>query len=129
MITQGTLLGILLLSIGVTLYITNSYLKPHWMFAIASILSFMGVITYSIYAYKQQNEMFIELKDALKLGMGISLIGGIISLVWSLLLANVLEPDYVDQVIEIERQKLIDLGKTKEEVESYVAIMKKVAIV
>ncbi len=107
-INYGVILGIVSVLLGVVMYVTNVYTDPHWIFSVIGFLILIGVITYGIKAYKTSNNGFLELTDALKVGIGIALIGGIIGAIWTLLLTSVIEPEYTQQVMEVQREKLLE---------------------
>ncbi|TPN83532.1 DUF4199 domain-containing protein [Aquimarina algicola] len=107
-INYGALLGLVSIALAVILYVTDSYTDPHWAFAVAGPLLLLIVIIYGIKAYKKTNEGYLNLMDAIKIGIGIALIGGIISSIWSIVLTTVIEPDYTQQVLEVQREKMIE---------------------
>ncbi len=107
-INYGVILGIVSVLLGVVMYVTNVYTDPHWIFSVIGFLILIGVITYGIKAYKTSNNGFLELTDALKVGIGIALIGGIIGAIWTLLLTSIIEPEYTQQVMEVQREKLLE---------------------
>lgn len=107
-LNYGLLLGILSVVLGVILYVTNAYLDPNWIYGIIGFLITVGVIVLGINAFKKQNQNFLSLKEAIKIGLGITLIGGIISVIWQLVLMNVLEPNYMEQLANIQREQMTD---------------------
>src|SRR5680860_1327177 len=97
----GILFGILSVIMGVIMYVTNAYIDPSLIYAAISYLILIGVISYGINAFKTENNGFLNLADALKVGIGIAVIGGIITAIWSYLLMNYIEPEYMSQVMEM----------------------------
>lgn len=123
----GILLGITLVLLGVILYVTNTYKDPHWSLSIVSILIIVLVISLGIKAYKTANNGFLTLSEALKTGIGIALIGGIIAALWSFILTTVIEPQYIQQVLEIQKEKMIAQNPnfSQEQIDQGMAIAKK----
>lgn len=107
-LSYGLLLGVLSIVLGVILYATNAYLKPSFIFSIIGFLILITCITLGIKAFKKDNNGYLSLSDALKIGLGIALIGGIIGALWILILTKVLEPDYANQMAEVQRQTMAE---------------------
>ncbi|WP_062059068.1 DUF4199 domain-containing protein [Aquimarina longa] len=107
-INNGVLLGIISVLLGVIMYVTNTYTDPHWVYNLVGFLVIIGIITYGIKSYKTSNNGYLTLSEAIKIGLGIALIGGIIGAIWSLTVTTVIEPDYTQQVLEVQREKMIE---------------------
>lgn len=114
-INHGAILGLITVLLGVYLYYTGAYTDPHWIFGVLSTLVLIAVITYGIKAFKNVNDGYLELMEALKIGIGIALIGGLISTLWTLVLTNVIEPDYLQHVREVQHAKMIEDPKVSKE--------------
>ncbi|WP_103070492.1 DUF4199 domain-containing protein [Aquimarina sediminis] len=125
-INYGILLGIVSVLLGVIMYVTNAYTDPHWIYSVISFSILIGIISYGIKAYKTANNGYLALMDAIKVGIGIALIGGVIGVIWSLTLTTVIEPDYTQQVLEAQREKMLqNPDMTEELVEQSMAIAEK----
>jgi hypothetical protein len=107
-LNYGLLLGILSVIMGVIMYVTNAYIDPSIIYTIIGFLILIGVISYGINAFKIENGGYLNLGDALKIGIGIAVIGGIITAIWSYLLMNFIEPDYMLQMMDVSREKLME---------------------
>jgi preprotein translocase subunit YajC len=107
-LNYGILLGIVSVIYGVFMYVTNVYLDPSIIYGIISFLILIVLITLAIKAFKTENNGFLSLSEALKVGIGAAVIGGIIAAVWSFALTTYIEPDYTNQVMEVQREKLIE---------------------
>lgn len=107
-LNYGVLLGILSVLMGVIMYVTNAYLNPSWIFGTISFLITVVVISLAIRAYKTENEGFLGLGEALKVGIGVAVIGGIIGAIWMFLLMNYIEPEYASQLAEVQREAIME---------------------
>ncbi len=107
-LNYGVLLGILSVIMGVVMYVTNAYLNPGVIYSIIGFLILVVVISLGIKAYKTANNNFLGVGDALKVGIGIAVIGGIISAVWMFVLMNYIEPEYMNQVAEVQREVMAE---------------------
>ena len=75
---------------------------------VIGMLVFIAVLVYGIKAFKKQNGGFLSIGQALKVGIGIALIAALLGALWMLLLTNVLEPDYMEQVSEVQREQMME---------------------
>src|SRR5680860_1920400 len=71
-LNYGILLGILSVILGVIMYVTNAYTDPSLIYAAISYLILIAVISFGINAFKTENGGFLNLGDALKIGIGIA---------------------------------------------------------
>ena len=107
-LTYGTLLGVLSIALSVVLYITNSLLDQNWITGLVGFLIMLGVIVYGQQVFKKSNGGFMELKDALKVGLGIALVGAILGAVYNYIFLTVIEPDFINLIIEKQRETMIE---------------------
>ncbi len=107
-LNYGLLLGILMVLLGGIMYVMDVHLDPHWSFILITLALFIGVIVYGLKAFKSDNGGFMSFGEALKVAVGVGLIAAIISGIWSVLLSTVIEPDYADQMAQVQREKMIE---------------------
>ena len=107
-LNYGLLLGIILVFIGVIMYVTNYHLEPHWSFMLLTFAAFIAVVIFGIKAFKIENGGFLSLGEAIKVAVGIGLIAAIIGGLWTILLATVIEPDYMLQMEDIQREQMLE---------------------
>lgn len=107
-LNYGLLLGIILIVIGVIMYVTNNHLQPHWSYMVLTFAAFIAVVIYGIKAFKAENGGFLSLGEAIKVAVGIGLIAAIIGGLWTILLATVIEPDYMVQMEDIQREQMVE---------------------
>ncbi|GAA4272143.1 DUF4199 domain-containing protein [Aquimarina gracilis] len=126
-INYGLILGLVSVLFGAIIYATGMYKDPHWSIAILSFLITIGVLVYGIKAFKTSNNGFLNLSDALKVGIGIALISGLVSSVWNLTLTTVIEPDYTQQVMQVQKDKYLESSPdlTQEQIDQMFAIPEK----
>jgi len=68
----------------------------------------IAVIVLTIISYRKSNEGFLSLSEALKLGLGISVIGALIAIAYTYVLVNFLDPDTIEKTLEISQNKMLD---------------------
>jgi hypothetical protein len=109
-LNYGVLLGILSVIMGVVMYVTNAYLDPSFIYSIIGFLLLIVVISLAIKAFKSENGNYLSLGEALKVGIGVAVIGGIITALWSFVLMNYIEPDYMSQMMDVSRDKMTEMN-------------------
>ncbi|MDY8137233.1 DUF4199 domain-containing protein [Aquimarina sp. 2201CG5-10] len=96
----GVILGILSITYNIVLYIFNKITEQNWIKSIIELIILIIMIIYGIYKYKKSNNDFLKLSQAIKIGVGVSFIGGIVTFIWFLLLLNVIDPDVYNQIVQ-----------------------------
>lgn len=107
-LNYGVIFGLISTMIGVIMYVTNAYLNPHWAYSLVNFFVFVIMVTWGIKAFKAENDGFLALGQALKVGVGIALVGGIITAIWSLLLMTVIQPDYMEQMAAVQQEQMVE---------------------
>ena len=105
-LNYGLMLGLISVLLGVVMYVTNAYLNPSFVYSLIGFAILVVFITLGINAYKKENANYLSIKEALKIGVGISLIGGLISMIWMLLLMFVIEPEFMSQLADVQREQI-----------------------
>ncbi|WP_035093973.1 DUF4199 domain-containing protein, partial [Aquimarina macrocephali] len=84
---------------------SNIFNLSIWDGSIEFLIHSIPVIC-GIYEYKSKNNGFLKLKKALKIGMGISLIGGMTFCIWTFFLLFVIEPGLMNQRFNDSRENI-----------------------
>ena len=96
---------IILESISVVFQLMLFFLDMHYKndstAGIVALLITSGVLVYSFIVFKKNNEGYMTLSEALKIGLGVSLISAIIGIIYTQLLVNVLDPDTMQKSLEL----------------------------
>ena len=108
MLNYGLILGFIGILMNVALYALGKTYEPHWSQAVIGFAIMIAVIILAIKKYKDLNGGYLSLGDALKIGLGIALISGIISVIYSLIFTNFIEPEYYNRMAEIQQQKILE---------------------
>jgi hypothetical protein len=108
MLTYGVYLGIVSILLTVANYSFGSIYKPHWAVNTLSYVFIIAFIVLGIKAYKDQNNGFIRLGEAIKLGVGIALISGILGAIYFLIFVKFIEPDFIKNIGEFQEQFMLE---------------------
>jgi hypothetical protein len=95
-------------------------------FVLVTIAIILGIVQ-----FKKQNLGFLKLPEALKIGTGVGVVVGIITIFYMLLLTNVIEPDYMDNMFEVQKQTVMADNPqiTEEQMDQGLEMQKKFAFV
>lgn len=83
-------------------------------------IGLLFVIVASIFAmkeFKKGNNGFMSIGQGLKIGVGLSLISGIIGVIFSFILAEVIDPDMQEKAIEFAIESMRDAGMTEDQID------------
>ncbi|MGY3793548.1 DUF4199 domain-containing protein [Aquimarina sp. 433] len=123
----GLIYGLLTILFGLYTYLTGDYAKQNLFHAsVLSLITISSIIT-AIISFKKSNDNFINLKEALKIGIGVAILGGLIAVLWKLILIKVIDPGIItelgDKQIKIIAENATDF--TQENIDRKIAITKK----
>ena len=87
----------------------------------------IGVIAYGQQVFKKQNQGFMDLKDALKVGLGIALIGSLIGAAYYFIFLTFIEPDFINLIIDKQREAMLESqpNMSQEQVDQAMSIASK----
>jgi hypothetical protein len=101
MLEYGTWTGVTLISFAIMLFFLEAHYENSTSTQIINALIQFSGITIACLAFKKANSNTITWGETRKIGTGISLIIAILSIVYTLLLTNFLEPDFMNKVLEL----------------------------
>ena len=82
----GTMLGVISVVFGLMIYFLDMHYTQETSIGIVSIVISLGVIVLAQYNYRNENGGFLSLGEALKIGLGVALISGIIGVTYVLII-------------------------------------------
>ncbi|MDB0603463.1 DUF4199 domain-containing protein [Tenacibaculum maritimum] len=123
-INNGLILGIISILLSVTMYAMGKHLEPHWSLSIISGILFVVLIVMGIKQYKAASSGFISWGQAVKVGVGISLIAALASVIYNYTFVTFIEPDFMNQMMEIQNQRMLEKGMTDEQIDAANAMAK-----
>lgn len=107
-LNYGLILGFLSIIFSVFRYAIGKHLEQDWTVSFISFAFMFAVIGYGIYLFKQANEGYLTIGEGLKIGVGIALIGGIISVIYTLIFVTYIEPDFANQLIILQQEQILE---------------------
>jgi MFS family permease len=117
-INYGIYLGVATVLISLITYALGMHLDPHWSVSLVSGILFIGLIVFGIKKYREINNGFLTWGQGVKIGVGIAIVAALIGTIYNYLFMTFIEPDFINQAMEISNQKLLDQGQTEEQIEA-----------
>lgn len=107
-LNYGVLLALLTIVLQVISYVMNAHIDRPWWLSLLQLFISVGMIIYGIKAYKTENSGFLTLSQALKVGLAISLVAGLISVVFNYFFMNYIDPDFIQKSLDFSREQMIE---------------------
>ena len=126
-LNNGLYYGLILVLTSVITYALGMHLDPTAGYINLAILVVI-LIAFPIIGlskFKKANGGFMSWSQGVKIGIGIILIGTLISIIYQHLFTSFIEPDFYKQVEEITRTTLLDGGLSEEQIDSQLSMQGK----
>jgi cation transport ATPase len=122
----GLILGLILILIAVIMYVTGMQLEGvQWPMYIYYII-FPVVIFYAISQYKKKQGNILSLGEAIKIGLAIAIISALVYAIYNLLFNYVIDPEFMQQAVKAELDRMVESGKMTEEMVEQTAKMREI---
>ena len=106
-LNYGVLLALLSIVLQVISYVLDAHIDRPWWLTVLQLAISISVIVYGIKLFKNENEGFLTLGQALKTGVAISLIAGLIAVVFNYIFMHYIDPDFIVKTMEFSREQMI----------------------
>lgn len=118
MLNYGAMLGVASVLVSLTIYAMGQHLEQDWKMGLVNFGLMILIISLGIKKYKQSNEGWLSFGQAVKVGVGIAIISAVIGIIYNLIFVNVIEPDFMNQLLEKQRELWNDNNMTEEQIET-----------
>lgn len=105
-INYALILSAISIAFNLMLYFLDMHYQQSQMTGIVSIVIMIGVLIYSFIDYKKLNEGYLSLSEALKIGLGISALAGLIGVVYTFVLTEFLDPNMMEKALDFQLEKM-----------------------
>ncbi|AUC22622.1 MULTISPECIES: DUF4199 domain-containing protein [Polaribacter] len=116
-VNYGVILAVAGILLSVITYAMGEHLKPHWSISVISIGLTTALVVLGIKKYKEINNGFISWGQGVKIGVGICILSALITAIYQYIFMTVIEPDFMQQAMEIQNQAYLDGGMTEAQIE------------
>ncbi|MGB2129023.1 MAG: DUF4199 domain-containing protein [Flavicella sp.] len=109
----GTLLGGISVAISILLYLLDKHLEQNQTVGILNILLILAAIVIGIKTFTKYAPL--NFGDGIKVGIGITVLSAVMITFYNYLFSTFIEPDFIDQLAEVQRKGMEESGKLKPE--------------
>tara|TARA_B100001057_G_scaffold39979_1_gene35923 strand:- start:1958 stop:2482 length:525 start_codon:yes stop_codon:yes gene_type:complete len=103
----GLILGGVSLVFSLMLFFLDMHYQGETATSLMGYALLIGLILWAIMHFKKNNDGYISLSEALKTGVGAALISAIIVCIYTIVLIQYLDPEFLDKSIEYQKQKML----------------------
>ncbi|WP_347374643.1 DUF4199 domain-containing protein [Aequorivita sp. Q41] len=121
-LNYGVLLALLSIVLQVISYVLDAHIDRPWWLTVLQLVISVGVISYGIKAYKASNAGYLTLGQALKTGLAISIVAGIIAVIFNYIFMNYIDPNFVQNTLDFSREQMIEQNPNMTEEQIKVAM-------
>ncbi|MDP5092614.1 MAG: DUF4199 domain-containing protein [Polaribacter sp.] len=118
-LNNGLYFGVILILASLIPYGMGMHFEPtagYFNFA-AIVLVIILFPILGMNKFKNLNNGFMTWGQGVKIGLGIVLIGSVISIIYQYFFTTFIEPEFYNQLAEVTRNSLLDAGLTEDQIE------------
>ena len=108
MLNYGLVLGFISILFAVANYAFGDVYRPHWIISVIGPLASIILIVLGIKKVKDAQGGLLTFGQALKTGLGIALISGLVYIVYSFLFTSFIEPEFYTNMAQVQEQTIIE---------------------
>jgi hypothetical protein len=105
-LTYGLILGGISVAFNLMLYFLDMHYQQNAAAGYVGIALMIGVLMYAFIVFKKHNEGYLSLSEVLKIGLGISLIAGLVGVLYAFVLTEFLDPDMMNKALDLQFEKM-----------------------
>jgi len=124
-LNYGLYLGIIGVILHLALWASGQLIELNWINSIVWIIALIAFTIVGIKKFKETTDGFISWGQGVKIGMGITMIAAVITVIYTLLFINVIDPGFQELAMEAQKSTWLDAGMTEQQIEDSVAMAEK----
>lgn len=125
-LNYGLLLGGAGVIFAFMLYTADMHYQGGIAVMLISLALTIAGIVLAMIQFRKANGGFMSFSQALKVGVGVSLVAGIIGIIFNQIMANVIDPDMMAKAMEMQRNQLMETtSMTPEQIDAQMEMGKK----
>ena len=104
----GLIYGGISVAFAIMLFVMKMHTEENSISSLVSALILAGSITAGQIAFRKLNNGYLNLSEAMKIGLGVTVIGLLIGILYFWFQSTILDPNTIDKLMDIEINKAID---------------------
>ena len=117
-LNYGALLGGISVIFALMLYSMDMHYQGGGMVIGVTVILSLAVIVLGMIQFKKANNGFMSFGQGLKVGVGISLVAGVIGIIMNQIMQGVIDPEMMDKAIEFQKGTMIEAGMTSDQIDA-----------
>lgn len=105
-ISNALILSAISIAFNLMLYFLDMHYQQSQEAGIVGIIIMIAILIYAFIQFKKINEGYLSLSEALKIGLGISLVAALIGVVYTYILTEFLDPGMMDKALDFQIEKI-----------------------
>ena len=102
----GLYLGLLSIIMLIIMYVFN--MEKNWGISSISFVFTVLIFVMGIKSLKSSNNNFLKLGEAIKVGLGIAAVGGLVSAIYTFIHYSYIQPEFVENIRQQSLEKMIE---------------------
>ena len=102
-LNYGLILGVVGVIFGIMLFTMDAHTSQDTSNTVISIVLMVAITFWGIFNFRKANGGFLKLGPGVKLGAGIAVVAAVISVIYTMIMANVLDPDFAVKIAENQK--------------------------
>jgi len=125
-LNYGLLLGAVSVVFAFMLYTADMHYKGGAAVMLISVALMLAAVVFAMIQFKKANNGFMSFGQALKIGVGVCLVGGVIGIIFNQLMANVIDPEMMTKAMEYQKGQLMETTSlTPDQIDGQLEMQKK----
>ena len=126
MLLYGAILGALSAVFSFMLYTMDLHYQGGTMVTVVSVVLSTALYAIAMYQYRKANADVMSFWQAVKIGVGVAVISGIIVVLFNLILTLVIYPETMTKAVNFQREQLIENTELPiEQIDAQIEMMQK----
>ncbi|HLV93111.1 MAG TPA: DUF4199 domain-containing protein [Aequorivita sp.] len=105
-LNYGVLLGLFTIVLQVISYALDAHIDRPWWLTFGQLLISIAIIVLGLKAFKNENNSYLTFGQSIKTGLAISLIAGIISIIFNYIFITYIDPDFIQKTMDFTREEM-----------------------
>ncbi|MFD2561348.1 DUF4199 domain-containing protein [Aquimarina rubra] len=110
-VKYGILFGIASIIFSLTSYLMGNYTEQGLVHLVIRLFITITSIIIGQLSYRKNNDNYISLGEAIKIGVGIIVLGGLMAIIWEILLLKVIDPEIITELADNQIKKIAENAK------------------
>jgi hypothetical protein len=124
-LNYGLIYGVISILFHVILYIMGKHLEQNWITSLFGFVLMTVVIVLGVKKFKSFNNGLLSIGQAIKTAIGVVVFGALVYAIYNYVFMTFVEPDTMEQALELGRQKMIEADMSDDIIERSLEMQRK----